>query len=172
MTLLFKTPENVADSVGLLISMLVRYPEIGTVNFDPLTHGLKLTFIVAGTYGDKDIKIFTEKLLDSINVYHELAEITTRIFSIDWQKGDDCLVMELKRDVDSLSLEELSFLIELFGIQFNQSLISENNEDMFEEDLQLQEEIILHMLENMKKNMPDKRLIAYREDGKVLVFNR
>lgn len=172
MTLLYETADNVADSVGLLISILVRYPEIGTVNFDPQTHGLKLTFIVSGTFGDKDIKMMTEKLLESINVYYELASINPQTFSIDWQKGDNCLVMALKRDVDTLSLEELSFLIELFGIQFNKSLISENNEEMFEEDVLQHEEIIIHMLENVKKNMPDKRLIAYREEGNVLVFNR
>jgi len=172
MTLLFKTPDRVADSVGLLISMLVRYPEIGTVNFDPDQRCLKLTFIVAGTYSDKDIETLSAKLMDSIQAYQQLAGLKPVIFNIDWHNGDRCLVLELKRDVDTLSLEELSFLMELFAIHFNHALIAENGEDVFEDDLIMQEEIIIHMLDNMRKSMPDKKLIAYREEGKVLVFNR
>jgi len=172
LSLKYKNGDNVSDSIGLLISILVRYPEVGTINFDPQSHELKLTFIIAGEFKKIEITKFTEELIDSINIYHHLERIKPQVLSLEWQNNDDYTILDLKRDVDTLSRDELSFIIELFEIHFNQVLVVDNNEQLWEEDLQMQEEIIGHMLENIKNGMPDKKLIAYREEGKVLVFNK
>jgi hypothetical protein len=172
LSLKYKNGDDVSDSVGLLISILVRYPEIGTINFDPQSHELKLTFIIAGTFNDQEINNFTKELTESVKVYHQLEKIKAKKLAIEWQTSDNYTVVDMKRDVDSLSRKELSFIIELFGIHFNQTLIAEVNEDIWEEDLTFQDEIIGNMLENIKSVMPDKKLIAYREEGKVLVFNK
>lgn len=172
MSLRYKNGDDVSDSVGLLISLLVRYPEIGTINFDPQIHEIKMTFIIARRFEDKEIGDFTQKLTDSINIFHQLEKLKPRLVKIEWQHSDNYTILDLIRDVDSLSRNELSFIIELFETYFHQMLITENNEDLWDEDLQIQEEIIGHMLENIKNGTPDKKLIAYREEGKVLVFNK
>lgn len=172
MSLKYKNGDDVSDSVGLLISILVRYPEIGTINFDPQSHELKLTFIVAGTFNELEINSFTKQLTDSVKVYHQLEKIKAKKLAIEWQTSDNYTIVDMKRDVDSLYRKELSFIMELFSIHFNQTLIAEVNDDIWEEDIVVQDELIGNMLENMKNVMPDKKLIAYREEGKVLVFNK
>ena len=47
---------NVTDSVGLLISILLRYPEVATINFDPDHHLLKFTFIYLQVLGNNELK--------------------------------------------------------------------------------------------------------------------
>jgi hypothetical protein len=171
LSLKYKNGDDVSDSIGLLISILVRYPEVGTINFDPQSHELKLTFIVSGKYNEKEIEEFLIILRNSMILYHQLERIKPQVMSIDWQSCDNYTILDLIRDVDTLSHTELSFIIELFETHFNQVLVMESNEQLWEEDLQLQDEIIGHMLESIKNGMPDKKLIAYREEGKVLVFN-
>ena len=63
-------------------------------------------------------------------------------------------------------------VIELVHMNFNQNLVSEKNDSLMEEDLLMQEELIEHMLENLKISSPEKNLIAFREEGRVLVFNK
>lgn len=172
MSIKFKNGDDVSDSIGLLISILVRYPEVGSIHFDPQSHGLKLIFIMAGTLDDRETLALTEKITESIETYYQLEKIKPQVMSLTWQCNDGYTILELKRDIDTLSRDELSFIIELFELHFHRVLVVDTCEELFEEDLQIQEEIIGHMLENMKNGLPDKKLIAYREEGKVLVFNK
>ena len=55
---------------------------------------------------------------------------------------------------------------------FSDYLLADDNESFLEEDLELQEEMIGHMLENIKGTTIGKKLIAFREEGRVLVFNK
>jgi hypothetical protein len=43
---------------------------------------------------------------------------------------------------------------------------------MVEEDLLVQEEIIDEMLQDVKDCRQDKNIVAFREEGRVVVFNK
>lgn len=167
-----KSGEDISDSIRLLISILLRYPEVGSINFDPLSHELRLTFILSCEMGNNKIEETKGLIIDSIDMYHQLEKIRPSVFMIEWNHNDNYIIVDVKRDIDTLSKNEISFLMELFEIHFQNSLIVENNDDLWEEDLQIQDEMIGHMLEGIKKGMSDKKLIAYRDEGKVLVFNK
>ncbi|MCL6559402.1 MAG: hypothetical protein K6U74_11520 [Firmicutes bacterium] len=164
--------DNVTDSVGLLISILVRYPEVATINFDPENQLLKFTFIYSQVLGDNELDNLKQKLMDSIEVYNFLEGKETRLISLNRQICDNLTLIEVERDVDTLVQEEIALIVELFRQYLNTSLVTEENEQLFEEDLIAQEEIIEHMLESIKGSTQDKFLFAFREEGKVLVFNK
>jgi hypothetical protein len=168
----FKNGDDISDSIGLLISILVRYPEVGSINFDPQAHELRLTFILA-TYGENDkINGIKQLIDDSVQIYHQWERIRPRVFEVECENSEHYIIVNVKRDIDTLSRDEISFLMELFHTHFSNSLVAENNEDFWEEDLLIQEEMIGHMLEGLKNIKLDKKLIAYRDEGKVLVFNK
>lgn len=164
--------DNVTDSVGLLISILVRYPEVATINFDPENQLLKFTFIYSQVLGDNELDNLKQKLMDSIEVYNFLEGKETRLISLNHQICDNLTLIEVERDVDTLVQEEIALIVELFRQYLNTNLVTEENEQLFEEDLIAQEEIIEHMLESIKGSTQDKFLFAFREEGKVLVFNK
>jgi len=163
---------NVTDSVGLLISILLRYPEVATINFDPDHHLLKFTFIYLQVLGNNELKTIKEKLLDSIEVYNHLEGKETRFVSLTHQVCGNLTLLEVQRDVDTLAQEEITLIVELFRQYLNTNLVTEDNEQLIEEDLLAQEEMIDHMLESIKDSTEDKCLFAFREEGKVLVFNK
>lgn len=164
--------EDVTDSVGLLISILVRYPEVSTINFDPENQLLKFTFIYSQVLGDNELNNLREKLLDSIEVYNLLEGKETRVVSLSHQVCDKLTLIEVQRDVNTLTQEEINLIVELFHQYLNNNLVTEENEQYIEEDLLAQEEIIEHMLESIKGSTQDKYLFAFREEGRVLVFNK
>lgn len=163
---------NVTDSVGLLISILLRYPEVATINFDPDHHLLKFTFIYLQVLGNNELKTIKEKLLDSIEVYNHLEGKETRFVSLTHQVCGNLTLLEVQRDVDTLAQEEITLIVELFRQYLNTNLVTEDNEQLIVEDLLAQEEMIDHMLESIKDSTEDKCLFAFREEGKVLVFNK
>ena len=69
----------------------------------------------------------------------------------------------MQRDVDTLAQEEITLIVELFRQHLNTNLVTEDNEQLIEEDLLAQEEMIDHMLESIKDSTEDKCLFAFRE---------
>ncbi|HOV78685.1 MAG TPA: hypothetical protein PK728_01140 [Bacillota bacterium] len=163
---------EITDSVGLLISILVRYPEVATINFDPEKQLLKFTFIYSQVIKESEFNCIREELMNSIEVYNLLEKRNTSFISIEHQVFDNITLIEVERDVDTLAQEEITLIVELFRQNLDTNLVTEESEHLFEEDLIAQEEIIEHMLESIKSSTQDKYLFAFREEGRVLVFNK
>ncbi len=166
----YKNGGQVSDSVGLLISILVRFPEVGTINLEHDQQLLKFTFLLAEAV--EECTKFYHCLSDSIILFNELEGRTCRVCSLDFHEKEGIVTLELKRDVETVTKNELSLVIDLLRQQFAESLVIDEGEEIPEEELMMQDEIIKHMLENIKGHNVDKNVIAVREDGRVLVFNK
>jgi hypothetical protein len=174
MTLKFKNKQDTdySDSIGLLISILVRYPEVGTINFDPKQQDLKFTFIFSRVLDEKELANFKSELVQVVETYNYLEGKEISIADVNHQFCDNFTMLEVRRDVNTLTQDEIALIIDLVDRCFKQNLVADQNEYMMEEDLIMQEELIEHMLENLKSASPERNLIAFREEGRVLVFNK
>jgi len=172
MGLKYRNGNDVSDSIGLLISILVRYPEIGTINLEPDSQVLKFTFILSEIVSEDILLSFREQLVLSLEVYNFLEGKAPTTTNLGFSCHDSLTFLEVRRDVQTLSQDEIALIISLVREQFEQVMVTEENESLMEEDLLIQEELIGHMLENIKDCVQDKQLIAFREEGRVLVFNK
>jgi len=165
---------DVTGSVGLLISILICYPEVAAINFDPGKQLLRFTFMYSKVLKDNELDNLKEKLLNSIEVYNLLEGKENSVISLNSQICDNLTIIEVQRDVKTLVQEEITLIMELFRQCFNNNLVTERNEHLhlIEEEIVAQEEMIGHMLERMKGTCQDKYLFAFREEGRVLVFDK
>lgn len=163
---------DVTGSVGLLISILVCYPEVAAINFDPEKQLLRFTFIYAKVLEDKELNLIKRKLLQSVEVYNMLEGKENSVVFLNSQVCGHLTFIEVQRDVKTLIREEITLIMELFRQFFSDDLVTEGDGHFIEEDIIAQEEMIGHMLERMKGTSQEKYLFAFREQGKVLVFDR
>lgn len=163
---------DVSDSVGLLISILVRYPEVATIYYDPKAETMKFTFI----FNSKECSEVGTKCINGLRehlaVYHKLEQKRVKVCDFLEQSYQKLSILEITRDIKSLSQDELALIVSLVTSSFGDDLVSEEGENLLEEDMLMQEEIIGHMLDSLRYNQQDKNLIAFREEGKVMVFNK
>ncbi|MBP2663182.1 MAG: hypothetical protein H6Q71_1130 [Firmicutes bacterium] len=170
---LSQTDQQVSDGANLIISMLVRYPEIGTINFNPEVNLLKLTFMVSGipTYGE--FERTKQLIINSIAAYHMLEGIADISIDIELSSYEQVAIVTVIRDVQTLTRGEINLMIKLLQERFSERLVTDHNDSMLEEDLLFQEAVIEDMLENMREQDNDHHnLIGIREDGRVFVFNK
>lgn len=172
MDLRYKGQKDITDSVSLLISILVRYPEVATIDLEADHQVLKFTFLFNQSISTDNLTNLKGILLESIQVYNYLENRKPTRISINQQDCDEITVVEILRDVESLSQEEIALIVDVFNQYFRYNLVKEASDDMIEEDLLVQEELIEHMLESVKGNNDNDHLYAFREEGKVLVFNK
>lgn len=164
--------EQANNSVSLLISMLVRYPELATINFDPRRQSLKFTFLLTRVLSEEEFGAFRARLLDSLSAYAWLEGLDVSTTEVGLTKYGDVSVVEVVRDVRSLSQGEVSLTIDLIRGLFASTLVVDRGESVQEDELAAQEELIEQMLEDLRESRSDKNLIAFREEGRVLVFNK
>lgn len=163
---------ELCDSVGLLISILVRYPEIGTVKFNPQNQTLKLSFILSRLFSNDEYQIFTDKLCSSLEAYNFLESQNDVVIHTAYDQYEQIGVLEVIRDVHTLSRTEISLIIAIIRDHFERIMVIDKNDSLLEEDLLVQEELIENMLEHLKGARYEKNLIGIREDGRVMVFNK
>ncbi len=168
----WKEGESFSNSMSLIAFLLVRYPEIGTVRFDPDQKILQFSFILSKILTETEFEPFRENLMLSVNAISELQERNSGRIQIKFSVCDGLSFVEILRDIDSLNQEEIALIIGVVNRYFEGDLLLDQQESIQEEDMVLQEEMIEHMLEDLKDSRQEKRLIGFREEGRVLIFNR
>ncbi|MBP1764729.1 MAG: hypothetical protein H6Q65_1787 [Firmicutes bacterium] len=164
--------QQVTDGVNLLISILIRYPEITSISFDPQTHILRQNFMLSGIPSKIEFAKVRKVLLDSIAVYHTIEGINDKTVDIQLSEYDTVAMLHIVQDVRTLSKGEIALTIALLKEHFRSSLIIETSEAFLEEELYLQDELIDNMLNNATRNNSGRRLVGIREDGRVIVYNK
>ncbi|MDI3281381.1 MAG: hypothetical protein QJR13_08445 [Bacillota bacterium] len=160
------------NSIGLLISILVRYPEVGTVRYNPEAQTLKFTFILKVVPPRERQRRFFALFRESLQAFYGLTGREPLVFELERQVYRNFTLLELKRDIATLSQEEISLFTGLVRDEFSDVLLTEENEPLQEEERLFQEEMIEHMLEDMRESKLEKDLIGFREEGRVFVFNK
>ncbi|MBC8016407.1 MAG: hypothetical protein H7X79_11790 [Sporomusaceae bacterium] len=164
--------EQLSNGVNLLVSILIRYPEIGTASFDPQNHCLKLKFMLSAVPAQPDFSATKQLLLDSIAAYHVLESLQLKISEILLHTHDQVAMISIVRDVHTISKGEISLIITILRDKLEKYLITDYNDSLAEEDLLVQEEVIEEMLENIIHYRTLHGIIGIRENGRVLIFNK
>ena len=168
----WKDGEAFSNSMSLIAFLLVRYPEIASVRFDPVQKTLQFSFVVTSNIGEAQLEEFKDNLLMSVESIVELHGRELERFEIQTAHDSSMTFLEIIRDIDSLSQEEITLMISLVKQTFESVLLLDPEDVVQEEDIMMQEEMIEHMLEDLKDSQQEKRLIGFREEGRVFIFNR
>lgn len=163
---------QISNSVNLLISLLIRHPEIGTVNFDLPNKSLRLKFMLASIPPATQFSTLKILLNDSIIAYNRLEGAPIEFSEIELYPHEKVAILSVIRDIKTISKNEISLIIALLKENLKKQLIIDPNDPLLEDDLLLQEEVIEDMLENIKQQNTLHPLIGIRENGRVLIFNK
>ncbi|MDR3288161.1 MAG: hypothetical protein LBT22_01890 [Peptococcaceae bacterium] len=153
--------------MSLLISILLRYPEAGSVRYVPQSNAINFIFLFTN---EEDIQeSILEKLPLALDVYHRLEERKMRLCQVEIQREEGIGKLSITRDVESITQGEVGLIVEMVKGELGTNILCDEME-LPEEEMVYQEEMIGHMLDTMRNVEIDKNVIALREEGKVLLF--
>ena len=166
----YKSGQQVSDGINLLISMLVRYPEISSISCEPDTKEIKFTFLLNDN--ENSISEFSKLVNKSLTTLFGLnKEEVINPFNIKYSTCGKLTVLYIYRKLDNLTSQELNLIISLTQEYFKDSLIVEV-EELTKEDQLFQEDLIGAMLDNFGQELATQKFFAFREEGRVMVFNK
>jgi hypothetical protein len=161
------------DGINLLVSILVCYPEIGTISFEPKDDSLNLAFALVKVPEKEDFNTVKEFITDSILTYHILEGFRNAQIDVSLEAQDGTAFLHIIRDVATISQGELGLISVLIRDHFGKILLCDAEQMMTEEDGEgVQEDVIDHMIGSLKINHIPDRMIGIREEGRVMVFNK
>ncbi|MGC8488422.1 MAG: hypothetical protein ACP5QO_09430 [Clostridia bacterium] len=169
----FRSPNSWGTSprgVGALIAVLVRYPEVSSLDYHADEGVLALTVSCRSALNPETFTDIHSAWDEGLHMYREcLRQPEPRLSRLEVEVMDSVSNLILTRDVESLTVEEVGLTIEILREETDNDLVADPA-DLVEEELLAQEENIQATLESLRDN-PGGRLFALREEGRVLVFN-
>jgi hypothetical protein len=154
---------------NLLALLLARYPQLGTLQILPQSRTMRFGFFVKGPWDVESYTKFGEHLGENIELVVELAGRRISCFDLRVTQYEDMSMVEIDRDMGSITLEEIALIVALFEKQFSTSLIS-SDDDFQADDLHWDDGAIQHVLEDISREVHLQELLGFREDGRILVF--
>jgi len=160
--------------VQLLGAMLVCYPEISTVAFEPRDGQLVLGFVVRAPLPARpDLEKFAAFLNDSVQAYHELEESRFVCTAIEAEAQNNTLILRVRRALTDFMRGELELIVTLMRDRFGEQLVVDRHSpDNLEPDFaDLQSEILDQMLEHVQEIPIGEHIVGVRENDRVVIYN-
>lgn len=164
--------DRFSRSVGLIISIAVRYPEIATVKYEPREQTIRLGLLITGDLPDDEWSRTEAAFLDTLEVYLLLEQRQAAGAEISRETFGELTAVSITRDAATLSPEEIYTIVEFFKERYGGRMVSEAVEYGTEDEWMAQDEMIEDMVEDLERSRNPRNLIAMREDGRVVVFQK
>ncbi len=161
--------EFASDGVNLLVSLLVRYPEIASLTFEPRRNSITMKFLFVQLADEEILRV--NFLEESLAAFYELVKVRPMLCNIQLEVEGKLTVLNVERDVATISKSEIVLLVTILREQIQGLLVSDIVEQQIEE-AGFHEELIENMLNSIKSNYGGQGLVGIREEGRVLVFNK
>lgn len=160
--------------VEILATLLVAYPQVSRVTFDPEKKALGLVFLCRGPAGTRQRRALSRLYADSIEVFLRLTGRTPSVVKATWETMGDFYCFQVERDVASISPEELNITTDLVSERAKLVVGPEEVEmpDSSEDYAWSARLFLQEMLEQVKDLQSTRKLVALREGEKVLVFDK
>lgn len=155
------------SQVDLFIAVLVRFPQIATIHYDPETNALRLAFLLRGA--QQDFSNFVRRFESHLTLFHNLRGDDVTVASLRKTDTGELTAIEVVRDLPSISLSEFNLIVELVSDYYGDAVIREGQQmagdDEFEQNL------LIEALLMASTSRSRERLTGFRENGRVLVFS-
>lgn len=165
-----------ADKAGiqLLASILVCYPEIESVTYEPKDTKLTLDFVIEGKGKECELKDFIKLLDDSLQTYHELDADCQVWMAAEAESQGNLLLVHIHRQLITMTRGELTLIVSLFRDAFPTQLrIDRHAIDQLEPDfVEAQNAVLDQLLDQSQEYQIREHMIGIRDDDRVVVYNR
>ncbi len=160
--------------VQLLASMLVCYPELYAVTYDPHETEITLDFVVQARVSHEKMKEFADLVDKSVQTYHDLYGGEPVWLAIDADVNGKLMTVHVRRQFATMLRGELDLLTELFRDRFGEGLQTDAHTlDALEPEFStMQSNLLDQMFELAQNSRIKERMIGMREKDKVVVYNR
>ena len=118
-----RLPDESNDSVNLVVSLLVRHPELSRIIIKPRLSAIALFFVVRAKLSAQEQTRFHETLVDHLRALHKIDGLDSPKIAVRISADVDLTFVEIERDAKSLTRDEISLIVGLVAQSFGERLV-------------------------------------------------
>jgi hypothetical protein len=160
-----------SDTVGFIVALLVRFPEITTFLAHPADGTLDLSFVVNEKVAPLTQRAARESIVEHVRSLAEINGDPHEVLDVTFESSGTVTFVHVLRDARTTTREELVLLTSLLSERFGEKLLKNPPPDeAADEDPGAQDEFVEYALEALRDPSQQKSLVGFREEKRVLVY--
>lgn len=168
--------DNLEESynVNMIINLLVRYPDIFTITYNMDSSTCCLTYMINRVLKTDRYREFQKDLQEHLEAYYFLRKEKGHSYSLRKKTYRGLTRLEIIFHAGCLPNDEIGMITKLMRNYFNKDLLSEIRPEEHEtpEETPASWEELLELLLSCNLCGDRKNLFAFRDSGKVYVFDK
>ncbi|UOF89422.1 hypothetical protein LSG31_16170 [Fodinisporobacter ferrooxydans] len=160
-----------SDGANLLITLLVRFPEIFSVRYEQARNSLVFTFLIKKKLNHRELEDVKNRFHEYLELYSSFDPISHKKGSLDSFLIDSITFLVYEQSPQELHTYELKLLTGLLREQFQDRLCMEDLKLRTEEQ-DRQETTIQHVLGQTHMFPHEKNIEVVRDGHHVYVYNK
>ena len=166
-----RLPDESNDSVNLVVSLLVRHPELSRVIIKPRSSAIAFFFIVRASLSATDATAFRDDILAHLRAFHQLDRERSPKIAVRVRADEELTFVEIERDARTLARDEISLIVTFVAQTFGERLlVNPPAEDAGEDEFGSQEDTVGSALDAVRRAKQRKGLVGFREERRVLIY--
>lgn len=163
--------QHLDHKVPIVVSMLARCPELSTVRYDPASGRVRYAFFVRGGLSADVYRRLRGRVDEALDAFIRLERRPLGHLDVRCEEHGEVSVLEVERDVEALSPEEMVLVVELVREACGERLLCDRSDSADGDGGDEEEAVLEQLIDDLRQARPNHRLIAFREEGRVVVFN-
>jgi hypothetical protein len=159
-----------ADTVNRVVALLVRFPELHSIRSNPADATLTLSFAVRERLDRAKTQALAERVGEYVRAFLDLRGESPEKIGVACERDAAVTFVNVTRDAESFSREELELLVALFADQFGQRLVRDGENAPVDDDPAARDELVEVALDALRDPTRRQRLVGFREEQRVLVY--
>ncbi|MFY9780148.1 MAG: hypothetical protein WAJ85_06530 [Candidatus Baltobacteraceae bacterium] len=167
-----KTASQASDAVGLVVALLVRFPEIATIVSYPNEGTLTLSFAVGTRLERAAEREVRESIAEHVGALTQATGEQLETLAVECERDTRMTFVRVTRDARSFSREELQLLTALLAGRFGEALVKSPavEDDLLEDEIAAADDLVEFALEALRDPTQQRSLVGFREEKRVLVY--
>lgn len=165
-----RAAEETNDSVNLVISLLVRHPELSRVIIKPRSAAIAFFFIVRAVLDTAERARFERSVVEHTRALGALGRNGKADIAVRFSTGDDLTFVEIERDAKSIGRDEIAMIVGLVSQTFGERLVVNPPAEEGDDDMSVQEESVVTALDAVQRGRQRKGLVGFRDERRVLIY--
>lgn len=160
------------SGLDIFINTSIKYVQLNAVRYETELEQLTLEIALGEKVAPERRRDFRKRLQPALALFFKLKREKAAYIEVEFKEYTNGItLLRYKRDINSVSEQEIGIFMGLMESEFGGILLKENALIPVEDDFKLQVKKSL-MRKLKQSNNQTSSLLAYHEDGRVLVFNK
>ena len=159
-----------ADTVNRVVALLVRFPELHSVRSNPSDATLTLSFAVRERLDRAKTKALADRVGEYVRAFLDLRGESPEKIGVASERDTAVTFVNVTRDAESFSREELELLVAMFAEAFGERLVRDGKNEPVDDDPAARDELVEVALDALRDPSQRQRLVGFREESRVLVY--